>query len=62
MAQNSSKPQLEIVKPKVGEQPTPIPKPSMPKKRWSIWLRLSIFIGVVAAQAIGGVYGVPMAL
>jgi hypothetical protein len=52
MARNSSKPQLELVKPKVAEQPTPAAKPSMPKKRWSIWRWLSIFIGVVAELAI----------
>ncbi len=62
MTQNSSKPLLELVKPKVAEQPTPAAKPSMPKKRWSIWRWLSIIIVAVAVLAIGWFYGVPTVL
>jgi HlyD family secretion protein len=62
MTQPSSKPQLELVKPSVGDQPTPAVKAIPPKKSWSMWQLLSILVATIAILTVGWIYGVPLAL
>jgi HlyD family secretion protein len=62
MTQNSAKPQLELVKPKMVDQPVPVVKAIAPMRPWSIWRWLTISVVAFALLAVGWVYGVPLAL
>lgn len=62
MTQPSPKPQLELVKPKVADQPLSAAKVIAPKKPWSMWRWLSVLVAVIALLAVGWVYGVPLVL
>ena len=62
MTQNSTKPQLELVKPKEVDQSMPAVKATAPKRPWSIWRWLSVLVAAFALLAVGWVYGVPLVL
>jgi HlyD family secretion protein len=62
MKQPSAKPQLELVKLSTGDLQAPSVKATAPRKPWSIWHWLFIFIVALASLAVGWFYGVPLAL